>query len=143
MSVPTLANRNFQGVNTVFVVSGVTYTAVSNIEPTWGNRVIEEAVTGTTDPYLGTGVFHGELRIEAIGSSDNRWEQLATPTSGILTTFGMTWQGRDQEGIGASGNRTFTISGKFAEFSIINDRDNFVKIRARAILVTTPTVVQS
>ena len=143
MSVPVAANRTFLGVTTVFIVSGVTYTSVSNIEPSWGNRIHEEAVTGSTDPYLGTGVFHGEIRIEGIGSSDNRWENLATPTSGILTTFGMTWQGRDQEGIGASGNRTFTMSGKFAEFAIINDRDNFVKFRARAVLVTTPTVSQS
>ena len=143
MSVPTAANRTFLGVTTVFAISGVTYTAVSNIEPTWGNRIHEEAVTGATDPYLGTGVFHGEVRIEGIGSSDSRWEQLATVTSGIIATFGMTWQGRDQEGIGASGNRTFTMSGKFTEFSIINDRDNFVKFRARAILAQAPTVVQS
>lgn len=143
MSVPVAANRTFLGVTTVFTISGATFVAVSNIEPTWGNRIHEEAVTGDTNPYLGTGVFHGEVRIEGIGSSDSRWEQLATVTSGIITTFGMTWQGRDQEGIGASGNRTFTMSGKFTEFAIINDRDNFVKFRARAILALAPTVTQS
>lgn len=143
MSVPTAANRVFPGVTTVFVISGVTYTAAANIELSWGHAIHEEAVTGQTLPYLGTGVFHGEARVEGLGSSDNRWEGLADTTSGIVTTFGMTWQGRDQEGIGASGNRTWTISGKFTEFAIINDRDNLVRIRGRAILATVPTVVQS
>lgn len=143
MSVPTAANRVFPGVTSVFIVSGVTYTAVSNIELTWGHRIHEEHVTGATNPYLGTGGFHGEVRVEGLGSADNRWEQLADVSSGIVTTFGMTWQGRDQEGIGASGNRTWTLSGKFTEFNIRNERDNLVRINARAILATVPTVVQS
>ena len=143
MSVPTAANRTFQGVTTVFAISGVTYTAVADIRETWGYKINEELVTGTTDPYLGTGGFHGELRINGIGSSDNLWEKLVAAVSGIVPTFAVTWQGRDQQGIGASGNRTFTASGKFTEFEINNDRDQFVKIGARMIMGREPTVVQS
>ena len=143
MSVPTNANRNWLGVTTVFTISGVTYAAVANIKENWGYRIHEELVTGSTDPYLGTGGFHGELRINGIASSDNRWNELATATSGIVTTFGVTWQGRDQQGIGSSGNRTYNASGKFTEFMIDNERDNFVKIEARMIMGREPTVVQS
>lgn len=143
MSVPVGANRVFPGVTTVFVVSGVTYSAVTNIELDWGYTMHKELVTGSTDPYLGTGGFDGQVSIEGLGSADNRWEGLATTTSGIVTTFGMTWQGRDQEGIGSSGNRTWTASGKFTRFTIVNERDNLVRIRVRGELALAPTVVQS
>ena len=143
MSVPVAADRVFPGVTTVFIISGVTYTAIADISWQAGFRIHEEHVTGQNLPYLGTGGFHGEISIEGLGSSDNRWEGLAATTSGIVTTFGMTWQGRDQEGIGASGNRTWTISGKFTEFGVRNDRDNLVRIHAKAIMATVPTFVQS
>ena len=111
MSVPVAQNRVWPGVTTVFVMSGVTYTAVADIAWQYGYRQHEELVTGTPIPYVGTGGFHGELSIEGLGSSDARWEGLANAVSGIVPTFGITWQGRDQEGIGSSGNRTYTISG--------------------------------
>ena len=143
MSVPVAQNRVWPGVTTVFVISGVTYTAVADIAWQYGYRIHEELVTGSIDPYLGTGGFHGELSIDGLGSSDSRWEGLANAVSGIVPTYGVTWQGRDQEGIGASGNRTYTISGKFSEFGVRNDRDNLVRIHAKATMVTAPTVVQS
>ena len=143
MSVPVAQNRVWPGVTTVFVISGVTYTAVADIAWQYGYRIHEEPVTGSNDPYLGTGVFHGEISIDGLGSSDARWEGLANTVSGIVPTFGITWQGRDQEGIGASGNRTWTISGKFSEFGVRGDRDNLVRIHAKATMVTAPTVVQS
>src|SRR3989304_702450 len=143
MSVPVAQNRVWPGVTTVFVMSGGTYPAVADIAWQYGYKIHEELVTGTTDPYLGTGGFHGELSIEGLGSSDTRWEGLANAVSGIVPTFGVTWQGRDQEGIGASGNRTWTISGKFSEFGVRNDRDNLVRIHAKATMVTAPTEVQS
>ena len=113
MSLPSSATRVDWGVNTTLTISGVTYAAVSNVELRWGFKIHEEVVTGTNIPYLGAGAFHGDGRLESLASNDSRWEALVTPTSGVVTTFGLTWKESDTAGVGASGNRTWTISGKF------------------------------
>ena len=142
MSVPTAANRVFWGVNTTYTLSGVTYVSVSNIRFRWGYAVHEELVTGTTDPYLGTGGFHGEIDVEGLGASDMRWEDAASVVSGVLPTFGMTWREGDTQGI-ISGNRTWTASGKFSNYEKVSERDNVVRYSLRGILALEPTVVQS
>jgi len=104
----------------------------------WGFKVLEEYVVGATIPYLGTGGYHGEVEGTAIGASDHRFEQLVTPTSGILTTFGMTLIESDQQA--TQSTRTWTFSGKFTEYEKIAERDNFIRYRIRGILATEPTV---
>ena len=139
MSVPSAASRTFQGVTATIRISGATMTTVGDWRYGWGFRVLEEAVVGSTTPYLGTGVFHGEIEGSVIGASDHRWEQLVTPTSGILTTFGMTLIESDQQA--TQSTRTWTFSGKFTEYEKVLERDNFIRFRTRAILATEPTVV--
>ena len=144
MSVPTASNRVFWAAQTVLVFSGSqTQAAVGDVRLRWGFRIHEEPVTGSNLPYLGTGVFHGEADFETLGSSDSRWENMIAITSGIVPTFGQTWQERDTEGIGASGNRTWTISGKFTEYEKRVSKDGAVMYKLKAILATAPTVVQS
>lgn len=114
-NIPLNGSRVFWGVLTAFSTSGAAgatdylsgnrFTAVSNIRLQWGNQVHEEAVTGTDIPYLGTGVYHGEVEVTSLGSSDNRWEQLVNLTSGQLVAFGMQWREDDS----VSG-RTWTCS---------------------------------
>ena len=144
MSVPTASNRTFWAAQTVLVFSGTnTQAAVGDVRLRWGYAIKEELVTGSNDPYLGTGGFHGEAEFETLGSSDSRWEGLIAVTSGVVPTFGMTWQERDIEGIGASGNRTWTISGKFTSYEKRTSKDGPVLYKVNAILATVPTVVQS
>ena len=138
MSVPSAANRVFWGVNTIYALSGVTHAAVSNIQYTWGYRIHEEATTGISTPYLGTGVFHGEVRVESLGSSDNRFEGAVAATSGIVPTFGMTWREADTQA--TMSTRTWTASGKFTEYEKISERDNVIRYRLRGILALEPTV---
>ena len=144
MSTPTASNRVFWAAQTVLVFSGSqTQAAVGDVRLRWGYAIKEELVTGSNDPYLGTGGFHGEADFETLGSSDSRWENMIAITSGIVPTFGQTWQERDTEGIGASGNRTWTISGKFTEYEKRTSKDGAVMYKLKAILATAPTVVQS
>ena len=88
-------------------------------------------------------MFHGEVDFETLGSSDSRWESMIAITSGIVPTFGMTWQERDTEGIGSSGNRTWTVSGKSTEYEKRTSKDGPVMYKLKIILATEPTVVQS
>jgi len=112
--------------------------AVSNIDMKWGYKIHEDAVTGTTIPYLGTGVFHGEATIESLGSSDSRWSQAITAVSGIVPTFGMTWKEQDTSA-GMTG-RTWTMSGKFTEHTKKATKDAAVMYTLKAILALEPTV---
>ena len=142
-SVPTNAQATFFGAQTTYKLSGVTYNAISDITLKWGYKIHEEIVTGQSLPYLGTGAFHGEADIVSLGSSDNRFEQAISIGSGIVPTFGMTWQARDAQGLTLSGQRTWTISGKFTEYEIKEQKDQVVTYKLKAILATEPTVSQS
>ena len=130
-------------MNTAFTISGATYAAVSNIDMKWGYKIHEEATTGTSFPYLGTGVFHGEADITALGSTDNLFDAAVQQTSGIAPTFGMTWQERDTQGLTLSGQRTWTISGKFMEYEKKTQKDQVVTYKIKAIMSNEPTVTQS
>ena len=143
MSVPASASRIFWAANTTFVLSGVTQAAVANIDLKWGYKIYEEATTGTNLPYLGTGVFHGEAMIEALGSADSRFDNAVSISSGIAPTFGITWRETDTEGLTLSGARTWTMSGKFTEYSKKATKDQVVMYSLKAILALEPTVTQS
>ena len=139
MSVPSDGNRVFWGVNTTYTLSGVQQDALSTIQMWWGYRIHEEAVTGTNIPYLGTGVFHGEVEVDVLASSDNLFDKVIGLTAGQVLTFGMTWLELDTQG--TQSGRTWTISGKFTEYRKISDRDNVVRYRMRGIIALEPTVV--
>ena len=145
MSLPVSANQVFWGVNTVFQVSGATWAAVSDIELGWGNTIHRELATGTDIPYYGTGGFEGRARITALGAWDARFEQVVAPASnGQVPTFGMTWQEINPLGSGASGSTaTWTVSGKFSNYTKVGQNDQVVRYRMEASVVTRPTVVRS
>jgi len=100
-------------------------------------------VTGTNTPYLGTGVFHGEGDLETLGSTDSRFENAISVTSGVVPTFGATWKESNTAGLGASGNRTWTVSGKFTQYEKSNQKDQVVRYKLKMIMATEPTVVNS
>lgn len=143
MSVPSSANRVFWAAQTTYTLSGQTFSAIADIALKWGYKIHEEATTGVSLPYLGTGVFHGEANIDALGSNDNRFESAVSVSSGVAPTFGMTWRELDTTGTGASGARTWTLSGKFTEFEIKTQKDQVITYKLKAILGTEPTVVNS
>lgn len=143
-TIPTSNSRIFWAAQTVLIFSGTqTQAAVGDVRLRWGYRIHEELTTGTNLPYLGTGGFHGEADFETLGSSDSRWEGMVAIVSGIVPTFGQTWQERDTEGIGASGNRTWTISGKCTEYEKRTSKDGVVLYKLKIILSNEPTVTQS
>lgn len=137
-TVPSADNRTFWGVNTVFIISGVTYAALGDFNVSWGYRIHEEIVTGRNLPYLGTGGFHGELTGTLLGASDARLEGLVGITGGQTPTFGMTWREGDIQATAST--RTWTISGKFTEYAKTSERDNVVRYRIRLIMSNEPTV---
>ncbi len=142
-TVPVNNQAAFWAATTTFKLSGVTYNSIADIKLKWGYKIHEEVVTGTNIPYLGTGVFHGEVDLTALGSSDNRFENAISVSSGIVTTFGMTWRETDTQGLTLSGARTWTISGKFTEYEKTAQKDQVVTYKLKAILSNEPTVVQS
>ena len=142
-SVPTNNQAVFWAAITTFKLSGVTYPAIADITLKWGYKIHEEVTTGTNTPYLGTGVFHGEADIVSLGSSDSRFENAITIASGIVPTFGMTWQERDTQGLTLSGQRTWTISGKFTEYEKKTQKDQVVTYKLKCVMSNEPTVVQS
>lgn len=127
---------------TSVVVSGVTYAAVSEGNATWGYKIHEEAVTGSNIPYLGTGVFHGDVQFKGIGSPTDRWDNIVTVTSGVATTFGVKVRFGDTTGT-SSGARTWTYSGKFSEYKQSWSKDGAVMFDIKAILGSEPVAVQS
>jgi len=127
---------------TTITISGVQYAAVSDGKAKWGYKIHEEVVTGTNQPYLGTGVFHGEVDFKGIGAPTDRWDGIVAVTSGVATTFGMTVRYGDTTGT-SSGARTFTYSGKFTEYEQSFSKDGAVMFAVKAILGLAPTVVQS
>ena len=143
MSVPVASDRVFWSPQTVFRLSGVTQIAVGKVSLKWGFDIHRELVTGANLGYYGTGGFKGEMEFDGLGSSDSRWDDAAAVTSGIAPTFGMTAQERDTEGIGASGARTWTVSGKFTQYEKMWDKDMAVRYKLKGEMVTVPTVVQS
>ena len=142
-TVPSDRTRAFWAAQTTFTLSGVTYASIANIDLKWGYKIHEEVVTGTSLPYLGTGVFHGEVSVEALGSDDSRWENAIGITSGIAATFGMTWRELNTSNLGTSGARTWTVSGKFEQYTKKTQKDQSVFYTLKAILATEPTVVNS
>lgn len=138
MSLPASATRLFQGVNTTFRISGATYASISDVRFRYGNTLNEEHVTGTDIPFIGTGGFHGEIEATMLGASDHRIEGLADASSGIITTFGMTWIEGDTQATAST--RTWTLSGKFTEYEKLTEKDGFVRYRIRGILTNRPTV---
>lgn len=143
MSVPVNRQAATWAANTTFVLSGVTYNAIADITLKWGYKIHEEVVTGTNTPYLGTGVFHGEADIVSLGSSDSRFDQAVSISSGVAPTFGMTWRETDTQGLTLSGVRTWTISGKFTEYEKKAQKDQVVTYKLKAILSNEPVVNQS
>ena len=138
-SIPSTQSRAFQGVLTTFLISGATYTAVSNFNVKWGYKIMEEIVVGTNTPYLGTGVFHGELDGESIGSSDARWENAVSTTSGLVPSMNIQWKEQDTQGTISA--RTWTASGvKFTQYEMIHQGDKFVKMKLKGILLLEPLV---
>src|SRR5574340_592678 len=118
---------------TKVTISGVTYAAVSDGMAKWSYKIHEEVVTGTNLPYLGTGVFHGEVQFKGIGAPTDRWDNIVTVTSGVVTTFGMTVRFGDTTAT-ASGARTWTYSGKFSEYEQTWTKDNAVMFSIKAII---------
>lgn len=143
MSVPVNRQAVAWAANTTLTISGVTYAAVGTVDAKWGYKIHEEVVTGTNNPYLGTGVFHGDCSFETLGSSDSRWETAISVSSGVAPTFGMTWRETDTQGLTLSGARTWTMSGKFTEYTKKVSKDGAVMYTLKGILALEPTVVQS
>jgi hypothetical protein len=137
-TIPSTNARTFWSVNTTIIISGATYASVANLRVKYGYKIHEEAVTGTNVPYVGTGVFHGEIDAELLGSSDSQVWNAISITSGIVTTLGMTWQEQDTQATMSA--RKWTASGKFMEYEKIWDRDKVVMYRLRGILVQEPIV---
>jgi hypothetical protein len=126
-------------VDTTFTFSGSTMAAVADLKTKYGWKIKEDLVTGTTLPYVGTGGFHGEVDVTALGSSDSSviWSGVGA-VSGIVPTIGMTWKAQDTNG-GMSG-RTWTASGKIEEFQNNWSKDNVVEFKFKLILTNPPTV---
>ena len=137
--MPNASSNVFWGVDTTFTLSGSTMRAVSDLKTKYGWKIKEEATTGTSIPYVGTGVFHGEVDVTALGSSDGAvmWSG-AVANSGIVQTIGMSWLAQDTNG-GMSG-RTWTASGKMTEFQQNWAKDNAVEFKFKLILTNPPTV---
>ena len=138
-TIPSAAARVFWGVQTVLTISGATYAAVSKVATKWGYKIHEELVTGQNAPYLGTGGFHGEIDLDSLGSSDSRWENAVSTTSGIVTTLGLTWKEQDTQGTISA--RTWTASGKFTEYQKDVSKDGVVNYKLKMILAAEPVVV--
>lgn len=139
MSLPADATRIFWGVNTTFFISGAKHTAVANIQLRYGYRVHEELVTGTNNPYLGTGGFHGELEADALGASDTRFDQIVVIASGQVRNWNVQWIEGDTQGTPA--DFSWVASGvKFSEYQKVWERDNVVRVRLRGTLMAEPTV---
>lgn len=113
--------------------------AVSDLKTKYGYKIKEELVTGTTIPYVGTGGFHGEIDVTALGASDASviWSGAAA-VSGIVPTIGLSWLEQDTNG-GMSG-RTWTASGKVMEFQNNWSKDNVVEFKLKLILTNPPVV---
>jgi len=139
---PPDRTQTFWAAQTTITISGVTYAAIADITVKWGYKIHEEVVTGTNNPYLGTGVFHGEVTLDGIGSPDNRWENLIAITSGVVSTYGFTWRESDTTAT-LSGARTWTASGKFTDFEHKFTKDGAVMFKTKGILGLAPTVSQS
>ncbi len=127
---------------TRIIISGVPYAAVSDGSAKWGYKIAEEAVTGSNIPYLGTGVFHGEVQFKGIGAPTDRWDNIVTSSSGVVSSFGMTVRYADTTG-SSSGARTWTYSGKFTEYQQSFSKDGAVMFDVKAILGSEPTAVMS
>ena len=142
MSSPPDRTQSWWAALTTITISGVVYKAVSDGTAKWGYKVHEEVVTGTNLPYLGTGVFHGETTFKGIGAPTDRWDNIVTITSGIVTSFGLTVRFGDTTA-SSSGARTWTYSGKFTEYQQSWSKDGAVMFSVKAILGSEPTAVQS
>jgi|SRR5579864_2311857 len=137
-TIPTTNATTFWGAQTIFTWSGATYKAISDATLKYGNKIKEEATTGTDLPYYGTGVYHGELDLKVIGSSDNSMWNAAAATSGIVPTMGLTMKPQDTQS--ALSGQTWTFSGKVQEFTQKWSKDNYVEYDVKMILATKPVV---
>jgi hypothetical protein len=125
-------------VNTTFQWSGATYASVSDIKAEYGYAIKREPVTGSTQPYYGTGAFEGKLDITAIGSSDNMMWNAAVATSGIVPTMGMQWQEQDTQG--TMSGRIWYASGKVTKYMKKWSKDNYVEYQIKMELTNPPVV---
>jgi len=141
LSPPNRVNTWWAALTTI-TISGVVYAAVSDGKADWGYTVHEETVTGTNLPYLGTGVFKGKMEFKGIGDPTNPWQNIASITSGVVTSFGMTVRFGDTTAT-SSGARTWTYSGKFTNYEQSWSKDGAVMLSVKGILGCEPTYVQS
>lgn len=137
-NIPSVASTVFWGVNTTFFWSGANYKAVSDLTLKYGNKIHEEATTGTSNPYLGTGVYHGEVSVTSLGSSDNSMWSAAATSSGIVPTMGMQWIAGDTQG--APATHSWVASGKVESFQMKWSKDGVVKFDLKMILAAPPVV---
>jgi hypothetical protein len=136
--VPANNYAVFWGVDTTFTYSGTTYRAISDIEFQYGHKIHEEATTGTAFPYIGTGVYHGEISFTSLGSSDNFIYSGVIAVSGIVRATSATWGTQDTQG-GMSG-QVWTVSGKITQFSQKASKDGVVEYKLKMILGSPPVI---
>ena len=136
-TIPSSNNTTFFSAVTIFTWSGAIYKAVSDLTFKHGYDILEVPTTGTNIPYYGTGKYHGEIDITAIGSSDNQMWLAAFATSGIVPTMGMTAQPQNQ--VGLSG-QTWYMSGKVKEFQHKWNNDKEVEYKLKLTMTGPPVI---
>lgn len=101
-----------------------------NVRLTWNYRILVAEVAGTFAPTLGTGLFHGELQLGELWTTDTDLLTLTKPASnGDIAVSTFTGAFTDTQG--SPTTRTYTATGRVNEVEIQWQKGNFIMASAR------------
>ena len=132
------SNKTVWGKNVALTVGGDLRGQAEDCELKWSYKLMAEEVAGTFAPTIGTGVFHGELKIGELYTTDTDLLTFAKPASnGDLPITTTTFALKDTQG--SPSTTTYTVTARMNDVQIQWKKGQFTVATVTSTEVTSIT----
>ena len=126
------------GKNVVITVGGNVRGQAEDCELKWSYKLMAEEVAGTFAPTIGTGVFHGELKIGELYTTDFDLAAISKPASnGDIAIATTTFALKDTQG--SPSTTTYTVTARMNDVQVQWKKGQFTVATVTSTEVTSIT----
>ncbi len=129
------SNKTVWGKNVTITLGGDVRGQAEDCELKWSYRLLAEEVAGTFAPTIGTGVFHGELKIGELYTTDTDLLTFVKPASnGDIPVTTTTFALKDTN---VPTTTTYTVTARMNDVQIQWKKGQFTVATVTSTEVTT------
>ena len=123
------------GPNVGIVFDANTYGTVEDMDPRYGFKILEEAVSNSNYPLFAASTFHGEVTLVVIATSDNDFAGKLSLSNGDLAVKTATITYKDVSGA----SKTRIITGRWHEVQDKITKGEFTRFTIKCVMNALPT----